>query len=130
MALLYAAEHRAVRAVALCYAPLSGEDRRATFRILPDVTVPLLGLYGREDDMTGPKEVQEAQRLASQGEWILYERVGHDFLNDTRPGYDEGAADDAYDAAGDVLPGPSPRRPDSAGRLSGKRWVVVHLFGG
>ncbi|MGH9168630.1 MAG: dienelactone hydrolase family protein [Acidimicrobiia bacterium] len=30
------------------------------------------------------------------GEWVLYEGVGHDFLNDTRPGYDEGAADDVY----------------------------------
>lgn len=96
LALLYAAEHRRVRAVAVCYAPLGGEDRPAARRVLPDITAPLLGLYGRADDLSGPKDVEEAQRLVAHGEWVLYEGVGHDFLNDTRPGYDEGAAGDAY----------------------------------
>lgn len=98
-ALLYAAEHRAIQAVAVCYSPLSGPTgpgRRAQpLGVLAHVTAPVLGLYGAEDDLIPRAEVDEAQRLSRQGEWILYEGVGHDFLNDTREGYDHAVADDA-----------------------------------
>ncbi|MDP8959469.1 MAG: dienelactone hydrolase family protein [Actinomycetota bacterium] len=99
LALLYAADHAALQAIAVCYAPLSGELTRyrtaQPLDVLADVRAPILGLYGQDDDLISGRDVTEAQRKTPYGEWVLYEGVGHDFFNDTRPGYDEGAAEDA-----------------------------------
>jgi carboxymethylenebutenolidase len=55
---------------------------------LAQVTGPLLGIYGREDDLVSIDEVMAARQLAPHGEWVLYEGVGADFYDDDHPGFD------------------------------------------
>ncbi len=55
---------------------------------LAQLTGPLLGIYGREDDAVSIDEIMGARQLAPHGEWVLYEGVGADFYDDDHPGFD------------------------------------------
>ncbi len=61
------------------------------------VSVALLGLYGRDDDLVPIDDVLAFRDAAPHGEFVIYEGVGHDFLDDSRDGYTPGAAADALD---------------------------------
>ena len=54
----------------------------------------VLGLYGAEDELVPAAGVDEAQRRNPHGKWILYEGIGHDFLDDDSGSYHSGAAGD------------------------------------
>ena len=86
------------RSVAVAYSPLTGDEERE-FRVadsLGSLPIPVLGLYGAEDDLIGAGSVDEAQRRNDHGQWLLYEDAGHGFLDIEDPNYDAAAADDAW----------------------------------
>ncbi len=87
---LLAADDEQVRAVALASTPLAGLESAV-------VRVPLLGLYGKDDDSIGAGEVAAAHTRLPQSEWALYDGVGGGFLDDGSDGYDPEAAEDALE---------------------------------
>lgn len=95
--LLYASDRPHVGAVVAVQAPLAGDEERGmqVASVLERLTMPVLGLYGRDDELVPSQGVDVAAGLNGTGTWILYEDTGHDFLNDGTDGYHAGAADDA-----------------------------------
>lgn len=96
-ALIQAAHRPWVGSAAVVYAPLTGdEDRRYQVAdMLAHLAPPVLGIYGAEDELIDPASVDEAQNRNASGNWLLYEGVGHGFLDDAAPTYDQGSAEDA-----------------------------------
>lgn len=86
-----------VRAVAVAYAPLTGDDDREIHvaDLLAHLAVPVLALYGAEDDLIDTETVDEAQRRNETGQWLLYEGAGHGFLDLDSDTYSVDAAADA-----------------------------------
>lgn len=86
-----------VRALALCYTPLTGDEDREhqVAEYLDHLPIPVLGLYGDSDELIDNSTVDEAQRRNEHGQWLLYANAGHGFLNIDHEGFDQGAADDA-----------------------------------
>jgi carboxymethylenebutenolidase len=97
-ALVKAATRDWVASVAVCYAPLTGDEDRdvQVAGYLGHLPVPVLGLYGAADDLIDPGSVDEAQRRNDHGQWLLYEDAGHGFLDVDHEGFDQSAADDAF----------------------------------
>jgi len=87
-----------VKSVAVAYAPLTGDEDReyqvATY--LDNLPVPVLGLYGTEDELIALSTVDEAQRRNDHGQWLLYEEAGHSFLDVEAEGYSADASADAH----------------------------------
>lgn len=96
-ALALAANRPWVRSVAVVYTPLTGDDDREiqVAGLLSHLGVPVMGLYGAEDELIQVDTVDEAQRRNESGQWLLYEGAGHDFLDVTSDGYHPDAAADA-----------------------------------
>lgn len=97
-AIVMAAHRRWVRSLALCYTPLTGDEDRETpvADLLGTLSVPVLGLYGAEDELIGHQTVDEAQRRNASGQWLLYEGAAHGFLNiDSDTFHNDAAADAA-----------------------------------
>lgn len=94
--------HKAARApwvasVAVAYTPLTGDETRE-FQVadsLSHLPVPVLAIYGNEDDLIDGSSVDEAQSRNGHGQWLLYEGAGHAFLDPNADGYHESAAEDA-----------------------------------
>lgn len=95
--LIKAATRDWVKSLAVCYSPLTGDEEREhqVAEYLDHLPVPVLGLYGAEDELIDTGTVDEAQRRNDHGQWLLYEGVGHGFLDIDGDGFDQGAADDA-----------------------------------
>ena len=87
-----------VRSLVLCYTPLTGDEEREhqVADYLDHLPVPVLGLYGADDDLIDSETVDEAQRRNDHGQWLLYEDAGHGFLDIDGEGYVAAAADDAF----------------------------------
>ena len=87
-----------VKSVAVCYAPLTGDEERdyQVADYLDHLPVPVLGLYGVDDELIDPASVDEAQRRNEHGQWLLYQDAGHGFLDVNAEGFDQSAADDAF----------------------------------
>lgn len=96
-ALIKAATREWVRSLALSYTPLTGDEEREhqVADYLDHLPVPVLGLYGANDEHIDPSTVDEAQRRNDHGQWLLYDGVGHGFLNIDGEDFDQSAADDA-----------------------------------
>lgn len=96
-ALAMAAHRPWVRALALCYTPLTGDEDREiqAADLLETLPVPVLGLYGADDDLISAETVDEAQRRNTTGQWLLYEGAKHGFLNIDGDTFDNDAAADA-----------------------------------
>lgn len=75
-------------AVCIAYAPVDAAHA---------VTMPLLGLYGRDDSVVPVEAVLAFRDAVPHGEFVLYEGVGHDFLDDYGDDYAAAAASDALD---------------------------------
>jgi carboxymethylenebutenolidase len=96
-AILQAARRPWAGSLAVAYTPLTGDEQRE-HQVADDLAhlpIPVLGLYGADDDLIDQSSVDEAQRRNDHGQWLLYEGVGHGFLDPTADGYDQAAADDA-----------------------------------
>lgn len=96
--LIKAATRDWVRSLAICYSPLTGDEDREhqVAEYLDTLPVPVLGLFGAEDDLIDNATVDEAQRRNDHGQWLLYENAGHGFLDIDGEGFDQAAADDAF----------------------------------
>lgn len=96
-ALAMAASRRWVKALAVCYTPLTGDEEREVpvAGLLDSLPVPVLGLYGANDDLIDPQTVDEAQRRNPSGQWLLYQGAAHGFLNIEGEAYHNDAAADA-----------------------------------
>lgn len=97
-ALIKGATRDWVKSVAVCYTPLTGDEEREhqVESYLSHLPVPVLGLYGYDDDLIDSNSVDEAQRRNEHGQWLLYENAGHGFLDIDDEGFDQAAADDAF----------------------------------
>jgi carboxymethylenebutenolidase len=97
---LMAASRRAwVKAAVVAYAPLTGDEGR-DFHVaesLSHLPIPVLGLYGVEDDLIDAASVDEAQRRNEHGQWLLYDGAGHGFLDVEHENFEPAAADDAQE---------------------------------
>ena len=97
LALEAAARRPWVGSVVVAYTPVTGDEDRDTqvADLLEHLPVPVLGLYGAEDELIAAKVVDEAQTRNDAGQWLLYEGAGHGFLDDSGDGYHAAAATDA-----------------------------------
>src|SRR3970282_1007207 len=72
-----------VKSLAVAYTPLTGDEARqfqvAGYRA--HLPVPVLGLYWANDELMNVPTVDEAQRRNDHGQWLLYEKAGHFFLD-------------------------------------------------
>jgi carboxymethylenebutenolidase len=75
------------------------------------ISGPMLGLHGRDDEVVPIAEVLAARDLAPHAEWVLYAGVGHDFLDDSRPGFDFEASRDAFERMADFYGNHLPSGP-------------------
>lgn len=97
-ALIRGATRDWVRSVVVGYAPLTGDEERE-FQVadyLDHLPVPVLGLYGTDDELIAVDTVDEAQRRNEHGQWLLYDGAQHGFLDSDADGFDQSAADDAF----------------------------------
>lgn len=96
-ALIAAATRPWVRSLALAYTPLTGDEKRShqVADFLSNLPVPVLGMYGAEDDLISASTVDEAQRRNDHGQWLLYDGARHGFLDIESETFDQAAADDA-----------------------------------
>ena len=95
---LISAAHRAwVAACAISYTPLTGDEDRdfPVAQMLNHLSVPILGLYGKADELIDVATVDEAQSRNLAGQWLLYEGAGHGFLDEVGPNFDSSAFEDA-----------------------------------
>lgn len=86
-----------VKSLAVAYTPLTGDEDRE-YQVadhLSHLPIPVLGLYGGEDELIAPETVDEAQNRNPHGQWLLYEGASHKFLDMDAEGYHPDAASDA-----------------------------------
>lgn len=76
-------------AMALVCAPVTADGLAAA-------GVPVLGVFGADDEIVAAEDVRAARDAAGRGEFAFYGGVGHDFLDEMRDGYDHASAEDAY----------------------------------
>jgi carboxymethylenebutenolidase len=95
--LVAAATRPWVGALVVAYTPLTGDEERGhqVADYLGHLPVPVLGLYGADDELIDVGTVDEAQRRNGHGQWVLYEGAGHDFLDVGADLYDADASADA-----------------------------------
>ncbi len=60
-----------------------------------EVEVPVIGFFGKEDDIAGPEQRRATQDALDHGEWVLYGGAGHGLI-------DESAEDYRWDVAVDI----------------------------
>ena len=95
-ALLAGLVRREVRAVVAVSAPLVGtEGRLDVLEHLSSLAIPALGLYGAEDEFVDVADVDQAQESSPSSRFVVYEGVGHDFMDPSSDGYHPGAEGDA-----------------------------------
>ncbi len=103
LAWLWAAHDADVHAATIFYGgnamvPWGGD--RSPFQRFAEITCPLLGLFGNDDENPSPQDVDkfaaEFDRLGKTCEFHRYDGAGHAFLNFMRPSFREQAAADAW----------------------------------
>lgn len=87
----------AVAAARADHAPLILAGAALDLAELAGTAVPVLGLYGREDELVTVDTVMQARGVIPQAEWVLYEGVGHHFMDDYLAGFDLEAYRDAVE---------------------------------
>jgi dienelactone hydrolase len=95
--IIAAATRSWVRALSVAYTPLTGDEDR-DFQVagyLDHLPVPVLGVYGSDDDLIDVATIDEAQRRNDHGSWILYQGAGHHFLDVDAENYHADSAADA-----------------------------------
>ncbi len=97
LAWLAASLRRWVGPAAVLYGPLEGDEHRRYPALgqLKRLSGPVLGIYAADDDLIPPASVDSAQDRNPSGQWLLYQGVGHGFVDENHANYDERAAHDA-----------------------------------
>ncbi len=85
-----------VTALGMVGTPLTGHGRDLVDD-LDDVAVPILGIFGREDERVPIEDVMTARSRVPHAEWVIYNDVTGDFMDDSLPDYDALASKDAID---------------------------------
>lgn len=101
---LYAIHNPQVKAAVAWYGPLAGDTDelhpKRVMDLLPELKVPLLGLYGAADQGIAVADVEkvrdEAKRLNKTVEIEIYPDTPHGFNADYRPSYRPEAAKDGW----------------------------------
>lgn len=95
--LLYAADRHRLAGLVAIHAPLAGDEQRMlTVRdALERILIPVLGLYGANDEHIPSEGVDVAADLNPSGQWIVYEAAGHGFMDPDSDLFQSGAASDA-----------------------------------
>ena len=101
---LYAIHNPQVKAAVAWYGPVAGNTDelhpKRVMDLLPDLKVPLLGLYGAADQGIAVADVEtvrdEAKRLHKKVEIVIYPDTPHGFNADYRPSYRPEAAKDGW----------------------------------
>lgn len=103
LAYVHASEDAALGAAVVFYGgnPFTAwGDGPTPFERLANVTCPILGLFGEDDENPSPADVRridaELSRLNVPHAFHTYPGAGHAFLNDARPSYRAEAAADAW----------------------------------
>lgn len=99
LAILSAVNNDAIAAVAVAYAPLMNDEGRSTqaSEVIAQLSVPLLGLQGKLDEVVEESQAVEARSLLPRSEWAFYPAGGHGFLDVSGDGYDEAITADAVE---------------------------------
>jgi carboxymethylenebutenolidase len=99
----YAARNRALKTGVAWYGSLTsrlGAGSKTALELAPELTVPVLGLYGGKDQGIPLAAVEqmraELKEAANPSQIIVYPEAGHAFLADYRPSYNKAAAEDAW----------------------------------
>jgi dienelactone hydrolase len=97
-ALIGGATRSWARSIAVASTPLTGDEEREyqVASYLDNLPVPVLGLYGTNDELISVDTVDEAQRRNDHGQWLLYEGAAHSFLDADADEYSADAASDAF----------------------------------
>ncbi|OHX11265.1 dienelactone hydrolase family protein [Chromobacterium sphagni] len=101
---LYAARNPALKAAAAWYGKLEGPVTdnmpRHPLDIVADLKVPVLGLYGAQDQsipVASVEKMRAALKLAGKdSDIVIYPDAGHGFNADYRPGYNPKDAQDGW----------------------------------
>ncbi|WP_434634106.1 dienelactone hydrolase family protein [Chromobacterium sp. CV08] len=101
---LYAARNRQLKAAAAWYGKVEGPVNAITPRhpldIAAELTVPVLGLYGAQDQsipLASLEKMKAAlQKAGGDDDILIYPDAGHGFNADYRPGYNARDAVDAW----------------------------------
>lgn len=88
-ALAAAARHDDIGCVALV-SPI-------TVAPMPQADVPIIGFYGKDDEVVGGAEQTAVQRALNHAEWVLYGGVGHGLIDESAPDYRWDVAEDVLD---------------------------------
>lgn len=95
-ALLGAFQRRDLAAVAVLGAPLGATAGRvAALDVIGSVAVPVLAMYGADDELVPRDDVDAAQDAAPHARVIAYESSGHAFYDPSSDDYHPGAEADA-----------------------------------
>jgi carboxymethylenebutenolidase len=65
--------------------------------LLEQLTAPALGIFGKADEVIPLDEIMAARERAPRVEWVLYDGVGHDFLDDYLEAFDDAAHQDTVE---------------------------------
>ncbi|MCH7953862.1 MAG: dienelactone hydrolase family protein, partial [Chloroflexi bacterium] len=103
VAYMMAARSDAFRAAVDCWGGnclVAWGDGPTPFDLTGDISCPVLGLFGEDDQSPSPDEVAkidaEMTRLGVEHEFHSYPGAGHAFMNESRPSYREEASRDAW----------------------------------
>ena len=103
VAYMMAARSDAFRAAVDCWGGnclVAWGDGPAPFDLTGDISCPVLGLFGEDDQSPNADEVAridaEMTRLGVEHEFHSYAGAGHAFMNESRPSYREQASRDAW----------------------------------
>lgn len=104
---LYAAHNPHLKAAVSWYGPLntatSPIQPRNALEVVPQVTCPVLGLYGGQDASNPPEAIHAAEAEAKADhkdvEIVVYPDAPHGFHADYRPSYRASAAEDGWQRA-------------------------------
>jgi carboxymethylenebutenolidase len=87
--------------------PAEMKGMKPLLGLAPDLSCPLLGLFGADDGFPAPAETAELSaeldRLGKEHEFHTYEGAGHAFFANDRPSYRPEAAVDGYEKIADFF---------------------------
>ena len=99
----YAGYNRKLRTGVAWYGHLSqklGPDAKSALELAPELTVPVLGLYGGKDQGIPNDQVEkmraELKEAGNPSQIVVYPDADHAFLADYRPSYNKAAAEDGW----------------------------------
>ncbi len=100
----FAAHYKDLKAAVVWYGPpgrpYKDDPPKTGFDVAQEITCPLLGLFGEEDQSPSPSEARRFEEMLKMHnksvEIVIYPKAGHAFHADYRPNYRPEAAKDGW----------------------------------